>query len=697
MRFVLSAALLLSVSVPAMAAPPRSVPLDETVHGVALSDEYRWMEDVASEVELRTWMLAEAAKTRTALDAMPERTRFVELLKESNGGITRRYDVQTAGGTTLYRMARPGDQQPKLYAVVDGKERVLIDPSAVEGGQAIGSVSLSPDGKLVGVHLSSGGSEVGAAQIYDVATGAKVGAPFERMWGEDGVVWLGDNMVATGRLSAEGEYADPLMGGRAFVRKIDGSDTIQIAGPGIDNPLIKPSEFPMLWATPKEKWAMMSGGSARADWPMWITPLADVRSGKARWMAVGGMEDKLNGATVKGDNLFLQTTKTNSAGSILRREIGADGLGAPKSVFEGRDDLIITHLASGSDGVYVRGHKDGVTRIFWSRTGDAPFTELPMPFAGGDVAYFSRNADGRGISFATSGWGSNARTFRAVDGKLSESSYRSDSWAPAAEFTVDALQAKSADGTMVPLMVVRPKGAVPSGGVPTILEGYGGYGISTATPFYNRMGAAWVARGGAYAYCGTRGGGERGRAWHEGGRGPNKANAHADFIACAETLKAKGIATAAGPVATGGSMGGTLVPPAVLKRPDLFAAMVPAVGIVNPTRIGAAINGANQFDEMGDPNDPVKFKDLVAMDAYQMLPGAKTMPPTMVMIGLNDKRVAPWMSAKFTARAQAKWPDAKIWLNADDATGHGIGSGEDARLSQAADIYAFAWSQASAK
>jgi len=215
--------------------------------------------------------------------------------------------------------------------------------------------------------------------------------------------------------------------------------------------------------------------------------------------------------------------------------------------------------------------------------------------------------------------------------------------------------------------------------------------MSSATAFYNRNAIAFIAEGGALAYCGVRGGGERGRPWHEAGRGLNKANGHADLIACAETLKANGISTARGPVVTGASMGGTLVSPAAIKKPETFAAMVPMVGVLNATRIGAAQNGANQFAEMGDPNTAEGFRALMGMDAYQMLRTARDIPDTLLTIGLTDNRVAPWMSAKFAARAADRFPQRTVWLRADTQAGHGIGSAEDDVMALNADIYAFTW------
>ena len=97
------------------------------------------------------------------------------------------------------------------------------------------------------------------------------------------------------------------------------------------------------------------------------------------------------------------------------------------------------------------------------------------------------------------------------------------------------------------------------------------------------------------------------------------------------------------------------MPPAVLKRPDLFAALVPRVAILNATRLGAAPNGANQFAEMGDPATEAGYRGLAAMDAYLMLAEAKDMPDTLITVGLNDKRVAPWFAAKFAARASQRF------------------------------------------
>lgn len=675
------------------APPPRAVPVTETVHGITLTDEYRWMEDPANADEMAAWVKSESTEARKALEDLPERASFAAKIREVSSSLTRVRDVQMANGVSVFRRTEAGDKTAKLLVEIGGKERVLLDPNLASGSvSAIGAVSLSPDGKQVGVHISSGGSEVGSIQVFDTATGNKVGAPFENIWGEFALGWLGGDLVSYTVMAPAGEYADQMMGMRAYVKRLGdtGRGTL-LLGPGGAGPKVELKEFPFVGYAGNKKWTVAAGFGARADNPFWVIPSDGLLDKNAKWLSLATLEDKVGYPAIYKDTAYLFSGKTNGANSIVARSLSANRIGEPVSVFEGSSQLILTSHVAADDGVYVAGMTDGTTRLFYSADGKK-FDEVKLPFAGGELLGLAARKDSKGITLAYSGWLSNDRTIMVQNGKAVLTDFSSSTWEGAKNFAVDNLQAKSADGTMVPLVVVRPGGALPKGGMPTILEGYGGYGYSTATPAYARDFMAWTARGGAVAYCGIRGGGERGRAWHEAGRGLNKPNGHADFIACAETLKAKGYTPPKGVVGTGTSMGGALVPPAVLKRPDLFAGMIPRVAIMNATRMGAAPNGANQFDEMGDPATADGFKSLVGMDAYQMLAAATSIPPTLITIGLNDKRVVPWMSAKFAARAKAKFGTTQqIWLRADDDSGHGIGSAEDARAAERADGFAWAW------
>jgi prolyl oligopeptidase len=480
---------------------------------------------------------------------------------------------------------------------------------------------------------------------------------------------------------------------QTFLRRVGDSGTgPAIFGFGSKGPAFAEKDFPIVSAAPWGAWVLAEGAGARADENLWIARKADLIAGTPAWAVLATLEDRVRSAQMLGDIAFIWTTKSNSAGTIVRRRISEGGLGQATTVFEGNDRLIVTALAAAKDGIYVGAQTDGMTRLFYSPGGRLKFNEIRLPLEAGDILDLQVSPDGSGVTLGLIGWLSNAHAYRLVKGRLIDTGLGSQTWPGARQMQVARMQARSADGTMVPLVVIRQQGPRREGGSPTILEAYGGYGRSWTTPYYVSPSMAWLARGGAIAYCGVRGGGERGRAWHEAGRGANKPNGHADFIACAQTIKAAGIATAKGVVAKGASAAGALVPPAVMKEPGLFAAMVPSVAILNPSRLGAATNGANQFDEFGDPSTADGFKALVQMDAYQMLTSASGLPDTLLTIGLNDKRVSPWMSAKFAARALAIFGDKRtIWLRAEAEGGHGVGTAEEARVAEYADIFAFAW------
>jgi len=676
------------------AAPPAATPVTETVHGITLTDEYRWMEDPARAADMNAWVLSESAAAHAALGALPGRAAFAARLKEVSSDLTRVRDVQVAGATTVFRRQGAGDRTAKLIVREGGKERVLIDPNTATGSVvAIGNVSLSPDGKRVAVHQSKGGGEVGEISVYDVATGQVVGSPFERIWGEFPLQWLGDGWVSYTQMAPEGRHADPIMGMRTFVKRLaDAGPGQPVLGFDTPGPRFPEKDFPLVRSAPWSEWVMGAGVGARVDANYWIARKADLVAGKPAWTPLATLEDSVNDADLFGDAAFVLTTKTNTAGTVLRRPITGAGLGAPATVFEGGERLFLTGLIVARDGIYVAAQTDGVTRLFYSPDGQRKFAEIKLPIEAGEILDPRISPDGSGVTLGLMGWLSNVHTYRLAKGKISDTGLGSQTWAGTRGMQVDRMLASSADGTQVPLVVLRKKGPLPKGGLPTLLEAYGSYGVSSTTPVYWRDFMAWVSQGGAMAFCGVRGGSERGRAWHEGGRSANKPNGHADFIACATALKDRGVATPKGVVGVGTSAGGALMPPAVLKQPGSFAAMVPRVAVLNTSRLAVAPNGANQFDEFGDPATPEGFKALVAMDAYQALATAADMPDTLLTIGLNDKRVAPWMSAKFAARAQAKFGDKrKVWLRAETDGGHGIGTAEEARLAEYADIFAFAW------
>lgn len=670
--------------------PPATVAVVETRFGIASVDPFRWMEDPARQAEMVAWVKAMSASSTKQLPSLPDRTTFAALLAESTRAGTRYSDVTSQGGRLFYRRLTSNDRVPSLIVRDGSAERVLVDPVAGSAEvAAINNYSVSPDGALVAVHIAKGGGEVGEVRFVEVASGRQRGSTLGPIWGEFAVSWIAPDLVSYTRITANGPGADPMQDMQSWlVKPGEGGPGRAVLGRDVaGSPPFASSEFPILVRSRTSALVLAQGTGARADSRFMVARAGDVTAGAPAWRELARYEDQVGSTVAIDDDLYSLTTRDSPNGRLLHRRLLDAGLTAPDTVLP-EGDLVLAEIEATRDGLYVAGQRDGIAQLLFLPGGRGPAQRVALP-SEGELSNLRVDSDGRSVVFGLDGWTQATTYYRATAGRVEPLGLQSDTWSRAAELKTVREEAISADGTRVPMVVILPPGGKRAA-MPTLLEGYGSYGALTVSPWYNPLLLPWAVRGGALAFCGTRGGGERGRAWHEAGRADKKPNAHADFIACAERLIEAGYATPKTLAATGTSAGGLLVPPAVLKRPELFAALLPRVAILNATRLGAAPNGANQFAEMGDPETEVGYRGLASQDAYLMLADAKDLPDTLITVGLNDKRVAPWFAAKFAARATQRFGSRRLVLvRADAEAGHGVGSARDLQIAELADTLAF--------
>ena len=246
----------------------------------------------------------------------------------------------------------------------------------------------------------------------------------------------------------------------------------------------------------------------------------------------------------------------------------------------------------------------------------------------------------------------------------------------------------SKDGTRVPMFLVRKKGT--TGPAPTLLYGYGGFN-SSVLPAFSSNRLAWLEQGGVLAVANIRGGGEYGKAWHDGGRLANKQNVFDDFIAAAEDLIAQGDATKQQLVIQGGSNGGLLVGAVVNQRPDLFAAALPAVGVMDMLRFDRFTAGRYWVDDYGNPAEEADFKALRAYSPYHNIRKGKDYPAILATTADTDDRVVPGHTFKYVAALQAaKIGDKPHLVRIETRAGHGSGKPTDKVIEEYADLWAFA-------
>jgi prolyl oligopeptidase len=258
-----------------------------------------------------------------------------------------------------------------------------------------------------------------------------------------------------------------------------------------------------------------------------------------------------------------------------------------------------------------------------------------------------------------------------------------------ADYEVKQVFYPSKDGTRIPMFLCHKKGLKLDGDNRTYLYGYGGFN-APAMPAFSVSNLVWMEMGGVYAQANLRGGGEYGKAWHDGGRLNNKQNVFDDFMAAAEWLIEHKITRRERLGIGGRSNGGLLVGACLTQRPDLFGAALPNVGVLDMLRFHKFTIGWAWVSDYGSPDDPKDFAVLLKYSPYHNIHPGTHYPPTMVITGDHDDRVFPAHSFKFAAALQtAQAGDAPVLIRINTRAGHGVGKPTTMWIEEFSDMWAF--------
>ena len=247
----------------------------------------------------------------------------------------------------------------------------------------------------------------------------------------------------------------------------------------------------------------------------------------------------------------------------------------------------------------------------------------------------------------------------------------------------------SGDKTRIPVFLSHRRDISPSGDVPVLLHGYGGFDVPV-TPTFSARGAAWMERGGLFAVANLRGGGEYGKDWHDSGRLANKQNVFDDFCACARWLTSSGWSRPGRIAINGGSNGGLLVGACLSQHPELFGAAVAEVGVLDMLRFHKFTIGWAWTSDFGDPDDPEQYSWVRAYSPLHNLHPGEHYPATMLLTGDHDDRVVPGHSFKFAAALQAaQGGDQPVLIRIGTSAGHGLGKPTAKLIGESTDVLAF--------
>jgi prolyl oligopeptidase len=682
-------------------APVR--PVTDTHFGVAVSDPYRYMEDM-KDPEVAAWMKAQADYTRGVLARIPQRaTVLSEVQKFGDSATARVYGLQVNGDHIYYYKRLASESIGKLYVRkgIAGKERLMVDPEAMQAPDekhyAIDWFSPSLDNKYVAYGLSLGGSEESVLHVKEVATGKETGESIDRTnYGPPG--WTTDNRLLYNRLqkvAADAPADAKYLNSRVYLHTLgtDPEKDVAILGAGVPAGIaMDPVEYPAVGTVPGSHHAIgVVANGVQREVTIYAATLDSLAAGKPDWKKVVSPGDDVTDSALIGDDLYVLTHKGASRFMVRKLDLDSPDL-AKAPVIVPPSESVVTGLSAAKDALYVRrmnGSSSDLLRVAYSPGAKPAVVKLPFD---ADIPSIATDVRVPGVIYDASAW-TRFGGFYAYDprtGKVTDTHLQPQGpYDNPADLVATEVKVASHDGTLVPLSIVHRKGLKLDGTNPTIVYGYGAYGIST-TPYFRPTWLPWFQRGGIIAYAHVRGGGEYGEDWYKGGYKGTKPNTWKDAIACAEWLVLHKYTSTPRMSIMGGSAGGIFVGRSITERPDLFAAAVDDVPASDFLRAEFSANGITNIPEFGTVKTEEGFKALYAMSPYQWIKDGTRYPAVLLTTGINDPRVDAWEAGKMAARLQAATSSGKpVLLRIDYDAGHGIGSTTKQLYEERADVIAF--------
>jgi prolyl oligopeptidase len=641
--------------------PTRQDNVKEVIHGVAIVDPYRWLEDQESE-ETRNWVAAQNAYTHSLLDKLPQRPaiskRLMEMLKHDTIGFPREENG-------YYFFTKKGADQdlPSLYRRKgpSGPDELLIDPLPMSGDHttSVGMEDVTSDGALMIYSVRHGGEDEIELHIMDLNARHDLQEVFPRALYQ-GTSWKKDKSgfyYTVGRRDS----------GRRIYYHALGSDISKDAvvfgeGYGQDT---------WLDATVSEDGHYLLI-DVQAGWAKSDLFIQNLKDGGPIHPLITGLNAHFT-ARFAGDYLFVQTDWQAPRNRILKIDLRDPKQEKWKEVVPTTQDSIQSFALIGGK-LFVNYMHNVTSRIAVFSPEGKPTGEVALPSLGSAGIFGRWDRDEGVLSFSSYTTPPSIFRYAASTGKRNLW-FRNPVPFDSNKYETEQVWYTSKDGTRVPMFLVHRKGYKPDGKTPTILYGYGGFNVSL-NPNFNTNAAWWVEQGGVYAVANLRGGSEFGEAWHKAGMLEHKQNVFDDFIAAAEWLIKNKYTNPEKLAIWGGSNGGLLMGAVVTQRPELFRAVIcdhPDLDMVRYYKF-TKNNNPPALLEYGNAADPEQFKFLYAYSPYQHVVPKTKYPAVLFTSGDADTRVPPEQARKMAARMQAATSSGlPILLMYDTKAGHSGG------------------------
>ena len=684
---------------PATPTYPDAPRLDlvEPMHGRLVADPYRYLED-ADDPRTVDWLASQRDLMAHERAQWTTRAAFAERVEAllGAGTISPPYWRPDRG---FFTRREPGQQFAVLYAREhDGTDRVLLDPMALdpEGLTTLDSWQPSKEGARIAYQLSIGGNEESLLYVMDAATGEVIEGPIDRCRYSP-IAWLpgGEAFYYVRRIAPELlPESERNFHRRVYLHTVgqDPATDVLVFGAGMTM-----TNYYGVEVTRDGRWLQVSaseGTEPRND--LWVADLLDSPAHAPAFTLVQGDVDAQTSLTFARDGRVLVSTDRGAPrGRLAVTEPGRWAAHEWRDLIPEDPDAVLDGFAV-LDGIeleepvlVVARTRHGVSELTLHRADDGSLIdEIELPGAGTIGGPLER-IDGGPVTWFVYTDHTTVPHVYTYDGRTGVVTLDA---APPGTVETPHVHSQlvtypSADGTEVRMFIVSPH-ATPDRPRPTVLYGYGGFGIPL-TPGYSAAILAWVEAGGVWAVANLRGGGEEGEDWHRAGMLANKQNVFDDFHAAAEYLAREGWTTAGQLAVYGGSNGGLLVGAAATQRPDLMNAVVCVAPLLDMIRYTTSELGPTWTVEYGDPDDAEQFAWLIGYSPYHRVADGTDYPATMIAVFDNDTRTDPMHGRKMCAAMQHATAGTRpVLLRTEGDVGHGARSMSKS-IEETADTLAF--------
>lgn len=671
---------------------PETAKVDQSddYHGMAVSDPYRWLEeDVRESEDVANWVKTQNDITFAYLETIPERDRIKKRL-------TSLWDYEKFGvpfreGGKIFYFRNDGLQnQSVLYSQdgLDSEPQLVIDPNTFsdDGTVALADVEISPDGRYAAMAIQDGGSDWRTVKVLDLQTGNELDDKLEWVkfsslaWAADSSGFYYSRFPAT----EEGEEFQSLNKNQRIY--FHGAGTAQETDKLIYSRDDQPDWLLIPAISEDGRFLVVYAQTGSGGNQMAFLDLA--RDDAEAVFITENFDNEFAFVGNVGDTLVFRTNLDAPRGRLVAIDSNNPGsdnwqvlVAESEAVMRGAS-LVGNSLIA----VYLR---DAYSQVQQFALDGTPVRKVELPGIG-SVSGFGGKADGKESFYSYSSFNSPPTIYRfnTESGESTVFKTVNVDFDPA-DYVVKQVFFNSKDGTRVPMFLAHREGLQLNGDAPTLLYGYGGFNIAI-TPRFSISRLAWMEMGGVFALANIRGGGEYGDDWHKSGTKLQKQNVFDDFIAAGEYLVAERYTSPKKLAVMGGSNGGLLVGAVVNQRPDLFAAGLPAVGVMDMLRFHKFTAGRFWTDDYGSSDNPEEFKALYAYSPYHNLKDGTEYPAILVTTADTDDRVVPGHSFKYAARLQeAQAGTAPVMIRIETRAGHGSGKPTELIIGEVADEWAF--------